>query len=218
MKFIQITTFALSLVFLASCSKTVTVVGSGNIITEERPLEPVTNVILMGTGKIETYYSASPELSLTGYANLIPHYITEVSGNTLTVKQEENVALENNNVVVRVGIPKLNDAQIMGTGAIIISDHMNPVAASASIDGSGSIKIQNVYIGRLDLTINGSGDITHSNALCDSLAATINGSGHINMYVNTWLNGTINGSGTITFGGSPTVTSNINGNGSIKPE
>lgn len=218
MKFIQITTFALSVLFLASCSKTLTVTGSGDIITEERPLEPVTNVVLMGTGKIETYYSATPELSLTGYANLIPHYITEVSGNTLTVKQEENVALENNNVVIRVGIPKLNDAKIMGTGAIMISDHMNPVAASASIDGSGSIKIQNVYISRLDLTINGSGDITRNNALCDSLDATINGSGNINMFVNTWLNGTINGSGTITFGGSPVVISDINGNGSIKPE
>lgn len=218
MKFIQITTFALSVLFLASCSKTLTVTGSGDIITEERPLEPVTNVVLMGTGKIETYYSVTPELSLTGYANLIPHYITEVSGNTLTVKQEENVALENNNVVIRVGIPKLNDAKIMGTGAIMISDHMNPVRASASIDGSGSIKIQNVYISRLDLTINGSGDITRNNALCDSLDATINGSGNINMFVNTWLNGTINGSGTITFGGSPVVISDINGNGSIKPE
>lgn len=221
------------LLSITSCEKDI--VGSGNMITQQRTADNFNAIVTKGDFKVVVIKDQTTSLELTGEDNILEKVVTEVVGNQLTVKYETGVRIyRHKTVTVKVKTPSLVKAEINGSGSIESADIWNADGFTTAIDGSGTISVHtlcNSFDGRIrgsgdmniqgsgnsiGLHIDGSGNIYAFGFTAKNAEAGIDGSGKIETTANDNLKATIKGSGKIYYKGNPTVNTNISGSGSVQ--
>lgn len=82
----------LSVITLASCSFTS---GSGNIVTENRTVEPFDEIVVGGSFDVEVRIGPNAELKVEADDNVLKYIKTTVSGNSLKIRTENNHGFSN---------------------------------------------------------------------------------------------------------------------------
>ena len=139
----KITYIAFVLFIFQSCQKGPCITNSGSDITERRELNAdIQNIYLHDNLNLEIYFDSANFLEVIAGSNVIDKIITEVSGNNLTIRNENSCAQFrgfDQNQIVRLHISDLRVLNYDGFGDITMMDTLknHPVSFVFKSEGGG---------------------------------------------------------------------------------
>jgi len=223
----------IALVLLMSGCVNERIEGNRDLILQERPSQPFSEVVSSGSFSVKIIPSTETRIEVKGESNVLPYLNTYSNGTTLTVKYNDGYNIrEHYPVEVFLYTDVLSAVSLSGSGTVDC-DYFEANEMYLNISGSGGItgdfetdNLQAVISGsgNMDLTgssttgllsVSGSGNIKAQNLTLQHCSANISGSGNIYTAVIKTLNATISGSGSIFYFGNPVITTHISGSGSV---
>jgi len=214
--------FSVSLLVLTACDpadilvqavERHTVVGSGQIINEDRDIAEFSSVDVSGSMNVRISRGERARCTVEGDDNIVPLVKTEVHGGKLKVFFERGVSIHRD-VNVYLEVPLITRVSLSGSGDIDITD-VTRDEVSLEIDGSGDISATG-EVGTLSVEIDGSGNMRLFDLHAARASVEINGSGDVQINAGESLDCEINGSGDIRYAGNPeSVRKTVRGSGSI---
>jgi hypothetical protein len=203
-----------TILILSGCYKE-KVVGSGNIVSEDRSFNGVfTEIWVDGSIDVMVKQGDSLKIVAKDYENLLPYLKTRISGSRLLVEYED-AWISRSKGEVTVTLPRLTTIDIAGSsdigsiGAFRFDDILVNISGSGNINLTGSAK-------KLNMRVSGSGDFNGFDMPIDTARLNITGSGSAQLNVSKILDVTISGSGDVIYKGDPSVSSNIKGSGRVR--
>jgi hypothetical protein len=189
--------------------------GSGNVVTEERPMSGFTAVSLQGVGRLEIDQTGSESLSITADDNFLPYIETRVRGSKLIISIQDNTTFNDvTDLVYHVTAKTIENLELDGAGDIQVNN-LDTEEWQVNLDGGGNINVAG-KVTRQEVEINGLGLYNAEDLSCQEAAVQQNGAGMIVVQVSDQLDVTIDGVGSVEYIGDPTVTQTLNGLGTVK--
>ena len=229
----------IALVFLAllliSCSKNQVVVGSNNIITQEKQLSAYDRIEVLGSYDVIFTDGEVGKIKIKAPDNILPFIQTEVSDGLLKIGTGKNRHRVKQPIIIYVPVDsRLKQVDIKGSADIYSEKNLETKALNVGIYGSGDVRLQveasslalkidgsgDIRVGgktdNLSININGSGDVEVPNLKAEKAAISISGSGDVSAYVTEDVDISIAGSGDVIIKGNPKkIKQKINGSGRV---
>ncbi|MEG2242923.1 MAG: head GIN domain-containing protein [Muribaculaceae bacterium] len=245
-----ITAAVIIAVTFASCCNmtcnTKSITPSDNIITKNISINDFQKIQLKGSLKL-IYTNGERSLKITGPDNIIPLVETNVENGVLTInyKNGTNIGFSRkNDLVIYASSKSIREANLSGSGDLIIDSNINADSLSlnlwgsgdvlaintitcastfnANVSGSGDIKIATVTAKQARVAVKGSGNIDVNSITAKELHSSLAGSGDIDIKeaMTTDIYNTLRGSGDIKVKAIKTngISSSIKGSGDINLE
>ena len=229
----------IALVFLAllliNCSKGQVVVGSKNIITQEKQLSAYDRIEVLGSYNVIFTDGEVGKIKIKAPDNILPFIQTEVSDGLLKIGTGKNRHRVKQPIIIYVPVDsRLTQVDIKGSADIYSEKNLETKALNVDIYGSGDVRLQveasslalkidgsgDIRVGgktdNLSININGSGDVEVPNLKAEKAAISISGSGDVSAYVTEDVDISIAGSGDVIIKGNPKkIKQKINGSGRV---
>lgn len=229
----------IALVFLAllliNCSKNQVVVGSNNIITQEKQLSAYDRIEVLGSYDVIFTDGEVGKIKIKAPDNILPLIQTEVSDGLLKIGAEKNRHKVKEPIIIYVPVDsRLKQVDIKGSADIYSEKNLETKTLNVGIYGSGDVRLQveasslalkidgsgNIRVGgktdNLSININGSGDVEVPNLKAEKAAISISGAGDVSAYVTEDVDISIVGSGDVIIKGNPKkIKQKINGSGRV---
>lgn len=229
----------IALVFLAllmiNYSKGQVVVGSKNIITQEKQLSVYDRIEVLGSYDVIFTDGEVGKIKIKAPDNILPLIQTEVSDGLLKIGAEKNRHKVKEPIIIYVPVDsRLKQVDIKGSADIYSEKNLETKTLNVGIYGSGDVRLQveasslalkidgsgDIRVGgktdNLSINIDGSGDVDVPNLKAEKAVININGSGDVSAYVTEDVDVSITGSGDVTIKGNPKkVKQKINGSGGV---
>ena len=229
----------IALVFLAllmiNCSKNQVVVGSNNIITQEKQLSAYDRIEVLGSYDVIFTDGEVGKIKIKAPDNILPLIQTEVSDGLLKIGAEKNRYKVKEPIIIYVPVDsRLKQVDIKGSADIYSEKNLETKALNVDIYGSGDVRLQveasslalkidgsgDIRVGgktdNLSININGSGDVEVPNLKAEKAAISISGSGDVSAYVTEDVDISIAGSGDVIIKGNPKkIKQKIKGSGRV---
>ena len=229
----------IALVFLAllliNCSKGQVVVGSKNIITQEKQLSAYDRIEVLGSYDVIFTDGEVGKIKIKAPDNILPLIQTEVSDGLLRIDTGKNRYRVKEPIIIYVPVDsRLKQVDIKGSADIYSEKNLETKALNVDIYGSGDVRLQveasslalkidgsgDIRVGgktdNLSININGSGDVEVPNLKAEKAAISISGSGDVSAYVTEDVDISIAGSGDVIIKGNPKkIKQKINGSGRV---
>lgn len=229
----------IALVFLIllmiNCSKNQVVVGSKNIITQEKQLSAYDRIEVLGSYDVIFTDGEVGKIKIKAPDNILPLIQTEVSDGLLKIGVGKNRYRVKQPIIIYVPVDShLKQVDIKGSADISTEKNLETKVLNVGIYGSGdarlavdvsSLALEVVGAGDIrvsgkakDLSINisGSGDVDTSKLTAEKAAISISGAGDVSAYVTEDVDVSIAGAGDVTVKGNPKkVKQKINGSGGV---
>ena len=229
----------IALVFLAllmiNCSKNQVVVGSNNIITQEKQLSVYDRIEVLGNYDVIFTDGEVGKIKIKAPDNILPLIQTEVSDGLLKIGAEKNRYKVKEPIIIYVPVDsRLKQVDIKGSADIYSEKNLETKALNVDIYGSGDVRLQveasslalkidgsgDIRVGgktdNLSININGSGDVEVPNLKAEKAAISISGSGDVSAYVTEDVDISIAGSGDVIIKGNPKkIKQKIKGSGRV---
>ena len=229
----------IALVFLAllmiNCSKNQVVVGSNNIIIQEKQLSVYDRIEVLGSYNVIFTDGEVGKIKIKAPDNILPLIQTEVSDGLLKIGAEKNRYKVKEPIIIYVPVDsRLKQVDIKGSADIYSEKNLETKTLNVGIYGSGdarlavdvsSLALEVVGSGdirvsgrakNLSIDISGSGDVEVPNLKAEKAIININGSGDVSAYVTKDVDVSIAGSGDVTIKGNPKkIKQKINGSGRV---
>ena len=194
-----------------------TVAGSGNVVTETRPVSGFSAVSLRGMGSVIIDQNGSESLQISADDNFLPYLKTEVRGDTLYIEASDEaegvVFTDVTDLTFRINAAALEAVELAGAGSIEVND-LDTETWRVTVPGAGSVTVS----GRTtEQSVEMEGAGSYNAADLESKEATIrsSGAGMAVVRVSDKLDVTIDGFGSVQYIGDPVVTQEINGLGKV---
>jgi hypothetical protein len=238
LKSLTIASLAILIIFVSiSCSSDDCITGEGSIVTETLDLEPLDALTLIGSNNVSIKQGEFQEIKVTGYPNIIKELNRSVTNKHWEIRLDD-ACYKNADYSVEITIPYLTEANLAGSGNIIVYDFIEQDGQTYRLLGSGNLSLGansgtealDVFLTgsgnvttnadftdlkSLDINITGSGDFSGFSTQTNTCNIIISGSGHSYINVRDELNVSINGSGNVNYKGNPVITSSITGSGKL---
>jgi len=229
----------IALVFLAllliNCSKGQVVVGSSNIISQEKQLSAYDRIEVLGSYDVIFTDGEVGKIKIKAPDNILPLIQTEVSDGLLRIDTGKNRYRVKEPIIIYVPVDsRLKQVVIKGSADIYTEKSLETKALEVDVYGSGDVRLQvdvsslalkidgsgDIRVGgktdNLSININGSGDVEVPNLKAEKAAISISGAGDVSAYVTEDVDISIVGSGDVTIKGNPKkVKQKINGSGRV---
>ena len=229
----------IALVFLAllliNCSKNQVVVGSNNIITQEKQLSAYDRIEVLGSYDVIFTDGEVGKIKIKAPDNILPLIQTEVSDGLLKIDTGKNRYKVKEPIIIYVPVDsRLKQVDIKGSADIYSEKNLETKTLNVGIYGSGdarlavdvsSLALEVVGAGDirvsgrakdLSIDISGSGDVEVPNLKAEKAVIKVNGSGDVSAYVTEDVDVSIAGAGDVTVKGNPKkVKQKINGSGEV---
>ena len=229
----------IALVFLAllliNCSKGQVVVGSSNIISQEKQLSAYDRIEVLGSYDVIFTDGEVGKIRIKAPDNILPLIQTEVSDGLLKIGTGKNKHRVKQPIIIYVPVDsRLKQVDIRGSADIYTEKSLETKALEVDVYGSGDVRLQvdasslalkidgsgDIRVGgktdNLSININGSGDVEVPNLKAEKAVININGSGGVSAYVTENVDISIAGSGDVTIKGNPKkIKQKINGSGRV---
>jgi len=210
-----------------------TVKGSGNVVTEERPLAEFKTITLKGVGRVVLTQGQTHSIAIQTDDNIMSLIETEVQNEQLVISQG-NYNLRPTTLKFNISVANLRGIAISGSGEVVGKSRFVSEDFFAKISGSGDMALE-LDVANLETNISGSGSM-HFSGQADRHEAKISGSGKINAFnmytkdvalkvsgsgdckvtATEILDARISGSGDVFYKGQPRIISKISGSGSLE--
>jgi hypothetical protein len=229
----------IALVFLAllmiNCSKGQVVVGSSNIISQEKQLSAYDRIEVLGSYDVIFTDGEVGKIRIKAPDNILPLIQTEVSDGLLKIDTGKNRYKVKEPIIIYVPVDsRLKQVVIKGSADIYTEKNLETKALEVDVYGSGDVRLQvdasslalkidgsgDIRVGgktdNLSININGSGDVEVPNLKAEKAAISISGSGDVSAHVTEDVDISIAGSGDVTIKGNPKkIKQKINGSGRV---
>ena len=187
----------LTALLLGACDwhTTRTVIGSGPVESEIRPVSDFTGVNVTGQCNTDISIGDSFYVELFAQAQVLDVMTTEVRNNILNIgfNPDFNVNTDEE-ISATIVLPSINYTGLSGAGGFVLSGEKQA---------------------RLDIQISGAGAVQAFNLPVDVCNIGISGTGNCEVHVMESLQVGISGVGNIFYKGSPDITSDISGVGNV---
>ena len=206
----------LAAVLLFSCTKD-RITGSGPVVTETRTVAEFSKIHINGSTTVYITQGAVASVEVKAFSNLLPYFETKVSNGNLMLGYKELTNVRNDNVEVFITMPMIEGISINGSSEVTTQGMFSASTEIVlSVNGSGTITMQQAQTNYLKAKISGSGEIGGYGIAAKEAEIDISGSGDVNLTVQEKLHAIIRGSGEINYKGSPTsVITDISGSGKV---
>jgi hypothetical protein len=208
------TLFLIVLFFLPSLAcgsfTTNSVMGSGEIVTQEIDIESFDRVTLEGFGSVFITQGQTEELSVETDNNLISLLDIRVRGRELKLGLKRGYDIRPTRAVsFHLTVRELSAIELSGSGDFYV-DSLQADHLAVSVQGSGNIDIQSLTADDLAIGLNGSGNITIGKLDVKTVATSLQGSGNIQLEGKTEAEDVkVGGSGNYLAGDLAATTANI---------
>jgi hypothetical protein len=204
------------------------------VVTEERPVSGFDGVSHTGIGRVIITQGDEESLTIEADDNVLECITSEVKGGMLELSFVEGISFESlSPIVFRVGAKNLSGIDSIGTGVVEMAG-LNTEQLELSINGTGSISIDELSASNLVVDAAGTGDIKLAGAVesqqvmrvgtgnyeaseLESRTASVQatGTGSVVIWVLDSLEVEITGTSEVSYYGSPAVTQTITGTGRL---
>jgi Protein of unknown function (DUF2807). len=225
----------LAMLLVSACG-VIPMLGSRNIISENRNVSGFDRLEVSGGGDVTIIQDGTEALKIETDDNVMQYVTSKVQGGTLSiglefpslrsvipsrlrltlhVKDLSGIITSGSwNVVSESFQTRSLDIAISGSGKVTIhaltTDKLTvEISGSGEMDMAGNVKSQ-------DVTISGSGSYNAGDLQTQDTKVGVSGSGNLTTWVTGSLDASISGMGTISYYGSPQVAFNQSGSGTIK--
>jgi len=124
---------------IAGGSSSTTIVGGGPLTNEPRSVEPFTSVSI--SSSIEATLRVGPQaVTASAEANVLPHLLTKVEGQTLDISMEPNIAYQNVRPSVGITIPALDRVEVSNSAKV--TGELNAAAPTISASKSSEVDLK----------------------------------------------------------------------------
>jgi hypothetical protein len=208
---------ATAALLLSACNFVIpgAVVGSGNVVTESRPVSGFTKVDLSGVGDLSIDVNGSEALTIEGDDNILPLIVTEVRGDTLHIGFKERTPIQRvSRLRYTLSAQQLNGLTISGAGNVTANNIDTP-SLEVVTSGAGRINMSGKATNEV-ITLTGAGSFEGENLLSETARVSTSGVGRAIVNASKTLDVNISGAGAVEYIGSPQVTRQISGVGSVK--
>jgi len=218
----------------AGCITNIHGTGSGNVINQTSSVQGVNQVSLEGTGTVLLSQGNQESLTIEAEDNIIPHIVSSVKGNRLSVTWDNTSPSPTKPVKYYLTVKDLSSITLSGAVRLETSGFKTR-RLDVSMNGAGEGNMSGLDINNLTVTLSGAGKMNMAGTATDqtitisgagdyqagdlksqTTTITIHGAGKGTLNVSAMLNVTINGSGDISYLGSPQVNRQINGAGTVR--
>ena len=204
---------ALAAVVLPACRKD-PILGSGNIVTQERGLSAFENVRIQGPVKVNVQYGSSQLVRVRTDAVAVNDVFTTVSNNTLVVDIDDDHNYQHISFEVEVVIPVIHRLTHEGVSHSRLEGFQGMEALEVIHQGVGDLTLHG-SAGTLHITHDGVGDLRGFGFVVDTCHVSQSGAGDIEVHVLEQLSGSLSGVGSLYYQGSPQVSVLDNGVGQV---
>lgn len=221
---------SLSLACLSASARTE---GSGNVVTESRPVADVQSVDLAGSGELTIIQGDAESLSVAAEDNILPLLETVVEKGALRIGFKGDAA-PTIKVKMTLTVKGLTRVKLSGSGKI----RADKLTAADSLDvalvGSGMIDLKGVECAKWNLAVTGSGAVKAAGHAreqkvtvvgsgdyegfpleTENSEVSVSGSGDCEVNAKEKLTVTISGSGDVDYTGAAAVTKKVSGSGAV---
>ena len=191
----------ITLVFLAllliNCSKGQVVVGSSNIISQEKQLSAYDRIEVLGSYDVIFTDGEVGKIKIKAPDNILPLIQTEVSDGLLKIDTGKNRYKLKEPIIIYVPVDsRLKQVVIKGSADIYTEKNLETKVLEVDVYGSGDVEVPNLKAEKAVININGSGDVS--------------------AYVTEDVDVSITGSGDVIIKGNPKkIKQKINGSGRV---
>jgi Putative auto-transporter adhesin, head GIN domain len=213
MKTISMFAFGAVILLLGGCDWA-GIGGNGKITTEQRTVEPFTEVEAGGALKVE-WRPGPPALSITTDQNLLSHIESRNRGNRLELHTRDSLRPTQGRIKVEISSPSLAGAKLSGAADFTghaISDQ------TFAVQSSGAATI--VLDGKVDellADLTGASDLKAKDLPARTVEISATGAADASVTVSDTLRVSITGAGDVNYWGNPkTIERRITGAGSIR--
>jgi hypothetical protein len=187
----------LTTIFLSSCDKqkNQTVVGSGDVQTEEIQATDFTGVTVTGTCNVSITIGEAFSVKLHAQQQVLNVMTSRVKNGILEIGFDPDYSVN-------------TKEEISATIVMPLMDYV-------SITGAGNFSLSGEKQSRLDIVITGAGNVESFGMEVDDCNININGSGNCDVNVIESLGVNVSGVGNVFYKGSPEITRDISGVGNV---
>ncbi len=208
--------------------------GSGNVITENRPVSGFGRVRLEIPANLDIQQGSAEALSVSGEDNLLPLLITDVSGGELVIKFKPfTSARPTRPIEINLTVKNLDALALSSSGNVTV----HPITTGdfhLGLSSSGKVEIEEIQAdqitvdvsssgeilvkgtaNRLDLNITSSGSFDAGDLQVQDAQVRVSSSGEATIWVVENLDVNITSSGNIAYYGNPRVNQDITSSGRL---
>lgn len=209
--------------------------GTGNVVTREIPVAMLNAIVVEGSTDVTVVRGDTQRVEITGQPDLIDLVKMKVDNGVWEITTTECYSSDRG-LSVRLTVPMLNSVIIEGSGDVTSEEVFNTGKTHLGIYGSGSIAIDTLHEGLLEVVIDGSGSLSMHGTCREldlrsigsgdlralGLAANeanveMEGSGSVEITAISTLDAKLSGSGSLRYKGKPEVSTKLEGSGSVTP-
>jgi hypothetical protein len=214
------------------------VVGSGRMTTETRPVSNFDSVTLAGFGDLNIIQGDSESLTIQAEDNLMPYITTNVTNGTLVIGYDTRYGSDwirpTQPIKFNLALKDLSTLELSGAGSIQLAS-LKTDQLAVRVSGAGNINIDRLEARVLTTTLSGAGNLNVAgqavnqdhrltglgslqarNLKSQSARIAVSGAGSATMAADDTLDVTLSGVGSVEYYGSPKVTQRISGLGSVR--
>ena len=224
----------IGLMFVMSACNTRSVKGSGDIVTETKPVSNFDHIVLSGSGEVIVTQNGSESLTIETDDNVMKYIKVELEDGTLKLGfVEGNYSISPSRLVFKVNVDNLTGLAVSGSGNIethiletdaldvnvsgsgyVQINNLSATDITANLSGSGEIFLTGNVVTQ-DLNISGSGKYFSGDVCSKSVSVKVIDSGNVTVCALETLNSIISGSGSVNYFGQPSIDSTTSGSGSL---
>jgi hypothetical protein len=219
-------------IFATSCSYIGAVVGSGNVITEERDISGFDSISIGSSMNLIIEQAGSESLKIEAEDNIIPLVKTSISGKELVIELTHGSIISIKPINCYVTVKDLKGLKVSSSSNanctelrtdkldidiassangdlnVFVNELTANVSSSANLKLSGEAAKQNVVV-------NSSGRYIAQNLKSKECIIKVNSSGSATVNVSDKLDAKVNSSGQLNYIGNPEIRQEISSSGSI---
>lgn len=221
----------ISILSLASCNYTT---GSGDIITETRPVGNFTAISVGGDFEVEVKTGPITEVRVEADDNIMKYIETRVSGNTLKIRTEDLHSYNNVHMKVFVTTPSLTRINASASARVDVEDVLKAnekLVFNSSSSGTINVEVEAPEIeadASSGATINLAGktrtfniqassgaDVKSFDLLSENTKVQVSSGASANVYASVTLNAQASSGASVNYLGGATVSKAESSGGSI---
>lgn len=210
------------------------VTGSGNVITENRPVNGVQRVRLEIPANLDIQQGSAEALTVSGEDNLLPLLLTDASGGQLVIKFKPYTSVRPTQPLeIKLTIENLDELAVSSSGNVTV----HPLMTSdfhLGLYSSGNVEIEGIQADQikadlsssgdilikgsarqLDLNISSSGSFQADDLQVQDAEVRLSSSGEATIWVIENLDVNISSSGNVNYYGNPRVNVHITSSGRL---
>jgi hypothetical protein len=211
--------------------------GSGNVVSEERPVSGIDLVSLATEGDMTIQVGDEEKLTVEAEDNLLPYIVTEMRSGRLLVRTQNGVNLDSTRPIrYLLTVKALEGLDISSSGDITSEalqaerfnigvsssgnlnlDGLTAESLRADLSSSGDVNIAGGEVSELDLGLSSSGNFNAEDMGADSASVTVSSSGDARIRVSEVLDARLSSSGNLYYHGDPELEVRTSSSGEAIP-